>query len=587
MSTSRQRPGCTSDGHSGVVVSLPTIVNDGSSRPVDTHIAALKRSMQNLLDAVAVGESSGELSFWDLVAVAQEFEEVLQLRNLFDLHLVGELLSPAGISQSGTRSATRFLVDRLGISPRDALERVRAVELDGDCEPDDSKESLSPEAAATAPEQQEPTGEELAAEWAYQKQLQEQRARNAAAAWNATATGDLDSQKRATIFNQLRNLLPKGPKTAEDIKEEVYGELDSLTHTEVKARVKELVDESNEAIRNPADMFADQRRRNLYVSKPDKDGCSTIRGTLDAATSTILTKLMNSYAKSGYGTPVDAKDDKRTYGQLGADAMGKILRDALTQYNKGSSGRAGLASIVVVADAADFAPNDKGPNPWWAPKFLTNVGLSLNAAQVLRLGVTDNMLLSLIDTRDGMAPIDLALYSGNRLADFYQRVALQIIDGGCAHPGCDEPMDKCDIHHIVAFIAGGRTDIENLVPLCRVHHSQNDDTWCTPHRNHMEPRTKETNYKSGSVHVDSDGTSHPPEYNTGPTARKAPGYVPPPGTETPPKPRESKYSFLPWVEVDLPDHLLPEPPDEWFAEQEFWDDDMWDLDWEDEMFPAM
>ncbi len=51
-----------------------------------------------------------------------------------------------------------------------------------------------------------------------------------------------------------------------------------------------------------------------------------------------------------------------------------------------------------------------------------------------------------------------------------QRQALIIRDGGCVFPGCDAPASWCDAHHIIAWINGGTTDLNNAALLCRRHH---------------------------------------------------------------------------------------------------------------------
>jgi hypothetical protein len=51
------------------------------------------------------------------------------------------------------------------------------------------------------------------------------------------------------------------------------------------------------------------------------------------------------------------------------------------------------------------------------------------------------------------------------------RRALELRDGGCAWPGCSAPVSWCDAHHIVHWADGGTTDLENLVLLCRRHHT--------------------------------------------------------------------------------------------------------------------
>lgn len=45
----------------------------------------------------------------------------------------------------------------------------------------------------------------------------------------------------------------------------------------------------------------------------------------------------------------------------------------------------------------------------------------------------------------------------------------------CQHAECEESAVRCDIHHIVAFSQGGKTELENLCPLCHQHNLENDD----------------------------------------------------------------------------------------------------------------
>ena len=49
-------------------------------------------------------------------------------------------------------------------------------------------------------------------------------------------------------------------------------------------------------------------------------------------------------------------------------------------------------------------------------------------------------------------------------------MALVARDAGCSFPGCTQPASRCDRHHIVDWILGGLTDLDNLTLLCR-HHS--------------------------------------------------------------------------------------------------------------------
>ncbi|MBI1350081.1 MAG: DUF222 domain-containing protein, partial [Actinomycetales bacterium] len=52
-----------------------------------------------------------------------------------------------------------------------------------------------------------------------------------------------------------------------------------------------------------------------------------------------------------------------------------------------------------------------------------------------------------------------------------QRRLITLRDGTCRFPGCTRPAEVCEVDHATAYHAGGRTDLENLGPLCK-HHPQ-------------------------------------------------------------------------------------------------------------------
>lgn len=64
----------------------------------------------------------------------------------------------------------------------------------------------------------------------------------------------------------------------------------------------------------------------------------------------------------------------------------------------------------------------------------------------------------------------LALGRTRRLVSRAQRRALMIRDQMCRFPGCAQTR-HLDAHHVVSWLAGGPTDLENLILLCRFHHT--------------------------------------------------------------------------------------------------------------------
>jgi hypothetical protein len=58
----------------------------------------------------------------------------------------------------------------------------------------------------------------------------------------------------------------------------------------------------------------------------------------------------------------------------------------------------------------------------------------------------------------------------SRVVSAAQRAALVVRDGGCAVVGCDRPPAWCEAHHLVHWLHGGATDLDNLALVCRAHH---------------------------------------------------------------------------------------------------------------------
>lgn len=57
-----------------------------------------------------------------------------------------------------------------------------------------------------------------------------------------------------------------------------------------------------------------------------------------------------------------------------------------------------------------------------------------------------------------------------RLATPRQRVGIATRDGGCLFTDCARPPSWCEAHHITPWATGGKTDLADLVLLCKHHH---------------------------------------------------------------------------------------------------------------------
>jgi hypothetical protein len=79
----------------------------------------------------------------------------------------------------------------------------------------------------------------------------------------------------------------------------------------------------------------------------------------------------------------------------------------------------------------------------------------------------DSALLGAVIDKHGKV---LALSRTRRLVSKAQRRALLIRDQMCRYPGCHQTR-HLKAHHVVPWILGGRTDLDNLILLCQWHHT--------------------------------------------------------------------------------------------------------------------
>ena len=105
------------------------------------------------------------------------------------------------------------------------------------------------------------------------------------------------------------------------------------------------------------------------------------------------------------------------------------------------------------------------------------------------------------------APGRLDLGRTTRLANRAQRRALRALYSTCAIPGCSVSYDRCKLHHIEWWRNGGRTDLDNLLPVCTHHHSKiHDAGWDVSLGANRELTVR---FPDGTVH------------NNGPPSRRA------------------------------------------------------------------
>ena len=139
---------------------------------------------------------------------------------------------------------------------------------------------------------------------------------------------------------------------------------------------------------------------------------------------------------------------------------------ALLALLVGQGARSGRPEIVVVEDHTNPQPDGRPSLDWGADVDLPHEYLEQlrPAAKVYTVTVRNGTVI------DALGVLDLG--RATRLANRAQKRALRGVYATCAIPGCCVRYSRTKLHHIIWWRHGGLTDLENLLPVCEVHHQK-------------------------------------------------------------------------------------------------------------------
>lgn len=244
------------------------------------------------------------------------------------------------------------------------------------------------------------------------------------------------------------------------------------------------------------DRLVRQKKATRLSTWTDGDGMFNLRGIFDPELAVKLAARLDAALASLFSEevpehcPADNVEKNRF---LAAHALARLVTGT-------ASVRGGRPELIAVIEAD--APEVTGPVVEWSiPVELPPSVIAALAAEADIHGVV---------VRNGVivyAPGELNLGRRTRLANRDQRRALHALYRTCAIPGCDVRYDICKLHHVTWWRHGGRTDLDNLLPVCSRHHTKiHHDDWVVE----LGPRRQLTLRLP-------DGTIH----NTGPPSRRA------------------------------------------------------------------
>lgn len=443
------------------------------------HVDTLAASLFAIRDAFA---DPSVVQLDDVAAAMEKLEATLHAKALIDASFAFVCERDRAGRLVGSRHPDAYLRERLGLSPREARERIvrgRDLFAEPDIPADVSDRSAG----------QEPSEGTAAAGHNDRDAAERERERARRDQERARKQADkVNAEKQAAIRRELDRLLDKARPARPRLLAAALAEAEKRTVKDVRALVRRWVDRENRKVAEASNPNAGMERRGVRIGDRKSDGTHDITVTATAGDAALLKALLDKGAAPNSNLP-EGEKDYRTPTQRSYDQFVNVLRhyDTCTRTVSG-----GCASVVVSVTLDDLAHADA------ATLFQTNTGIELGCFDLVRLGMdgTTDFIL----TVEGATGVPLNLLRTSRTASIAQRVALLAIQGVCAWTGCTAPITECEAHHILAWIQGGGTDIANLTALCREHHRCNND-----HRDHRF-NTRHVEYDPGTGRA---GVRHP------------------------------------------------------------------------------
>jgi hypothetical protein len=204
-------------------------------------------------------------------------------------------------------------------------------------------------------------------------------------------------------------------------------------------------------------------RRFLHL-RPTKDGAYAGELRLTGQAGVKLAALLGPLAKPRINTATGPdgqlieQPDPRHHGQRMHDALEDLCDRLLRAENPVPDSGGTPATVIVTIDIDDLL-NRTGYG-------VAADGTLIPADTIHRMSDSAEAYTAFLSSRGEV----LRLGRNRRIASRSQTIALTARDGGCSFPGCDTGPDWCERHHIVSWIDGGTTDLDNLTLLCRYHH---------------------------------------------------------------------------------------------------------------------
>jgi hypothetical protein len=196
--------------------------------------------------------------------------------------------------------------------------------------------------------------------------------------------------------------------------------------------------------------------RSLSIAK-HSDGSVSIRGELDAVGGEKVQAALESIVQADR-----PQGDLRTRAQQLGDAFVQLADNVLASGTLPIV-RTVKPHIAVMVDIDDLVDPAVGPGV-----ARMGFGAAISAARARWLAC-DGSVARVIIGPEGQ-PLDHG--RTKRVVPPHLRRAVEHRDRHCVFAGCEAPSFWCDVHHLLHWVDGGDTSLENSALLCERHHTK-------------------------------------------------------------------------------------------------------------------
>jgi len=271
----------------------------------------------------------------------------------------------------------------------------------------------------------------------------------------------LEPEQRQELFDRVERLVDDaGGQSVAEFARRVRREADAVRSDDGMARLER------------------QQRATSMSTWTDDEGMWNVRGRFDPVTALSVSAALDRAVEALFAEAVPQwcpSDPIEKQKHLRALAFARLVDGGVAGVGvAGGVGkvRPGRAEFVAVIDVDAPVVAGAAVVDWPIPIEVPG--------RVLASMVADADVHAVV-VRNGVvlhAPGNVNLGRSTRLANRAQRRALRGLYAMCAIPGCTTGYDRCKLHHVIWWRHGGRTDLDNLLPVCvRHHHDIHDNGW--------------------------------------------------------------------------------------------------------------